>query len=175
MTKSLPSEADDRIIIGKVGAPHGVKGEVKIIPLTDFPERFYAMKMLTIGAKSFAVAKTRTATNGNPIIKLTDVDDRDAAACLTGQTVTVAKSETVPLKEGEYYAFDIVGLRVFDENDHYFGVVTDVLKTGSNDVYAVKDDAGRELFLPALKKIVRKIDTDNKRMIIIADVEEYIS
>ena len=173
MTKLSPSAADERIIVGKIGAPHGVKGELKIIPLTDFPERFAAMKNLTVGAETFTIENSRTAANGNPLIKLSGINDRDAAARLTGQRITVAKSEAMPLKEGEYYAFDIVGLRVFDENGNDLGVVTDVLKTGSNDVYAVKDNNGRELLVPALKKVVGEIDTINKRMTITANAEEY--
>lgn len=162
MTESSPSEAD-RIIIGKAGAPHGVKGEVRIIVLTDFPERFDDLREVMVGEKNFRVENTRRHKNGI-IVKFAGCDDRDGAARLTGKLLTVARGETFPLAEGEYYTFDIIGLRVFDENDAALGVVTEVLRTGSNDVYAVKNDDGKEILVPALKKIVRKIDVANGRM-----------
>ena len=171
MTKSLPSEAE-RIIVGKVGAPHGVKGEVKIIPLTDFPERFSSMKEITVGDDVFAVTGHRTATGGNPILKLAGIDNRDDAARLTGKMLTVSRKETMPLREGEYYAFDIVGLSVFDESGTYIGKVETVLKTGSNDVYVVKADSGKEILIPALKKIVTAIDIDGGKMTVNLPAEE---
>ena len=172
MTKSLPSEADGRIIVGKVGAPHGVKGEVKIIPLTDFPDRFRTMKKITVGEEIFTVEGQRIATNGNPIMKFGGVDNRDAAARLTGKIITVSRDETMPLADDEYYAFDIVGLTVYDDNGDEIGMVDAVLKTGSNDVYTVKKSDGVEIFIPALKKVVREIDIKNKRMVI-TRAEEY--
>ena len=170
MTKSLPLEAE-RITVGKIGAPHGVKGEIKIIPLTDFPERFDTMNEVTIGKNCFTVTNRRRATNGNPILKLRGVETREDAAALTGKFITVARDEAMPLSEGEYYAFDIIGLQVFDENGEDLGTVENVLKTGSNDVYAVKNAAGHELLIPALKKVVTAIDIPGGKLTV--KLEEY--
>ena len=89
---------------------------------------------------------------------------REDAQKLTGRLLTVARAEAAPLDEGEYYVFDIVGLTVYDEEDNELGTVENVLRTGSNDVYAVRSEDGREILIPALRSVVREIDVPGGRM-----------
>lgn len=85
---------------------------------------------------------------------------------LTGQLVSLDRSQAAPLAEGEYYAFDIIGLSVYDMDGGLLGKVTNILKTGSNDVYVVKSAEGTELLVPALKKVVKEIRLDEGRMVV---------
>ena len=155
MTKSSPSEVK-RVVVGKVGAPHGVRGEVKVIPLTDFPDRFDNLTEITVGEELLAVEKVRWQGK-DLIVKFAPCQNRDEAARLTGKFLTVNREEAAPLQEGEYYTFDLVGLKVLAAGEE-IGIVANVLKTGSNDVFAVKKKDGGEIFIPALKKTVKEIN-----------------
>ena len=166
MEKSSPSEADRRIIIGKVGAPHGVKGEVKIIPMTDFPERFDGMTRCFIGDRLITIKGVRHQKN-HVLMTFEGISSREAAAALTGAFLSVDRSEAVPLKEGEYYTSDILGLAVSDTDGNPLGTVTDVIRTGSNDVYVVSQPGRREdVLVPALKKVVREISIEKGKMVV---------
>ena len=150
MSQSVP---DDRIVIGRIGAPHGVRGDLRIIPLTDFPERFAQMREVMAGDELLHITAVKPQGR-NILMHFREYDVRETAQRLTGRVLTVPRAEAAPLDEGEYYVFDIVGLTVRDE----LGTVTDVLRTGSNDVYAVRDAEGHELLVPALRTVVQNID-----------------
>ena len=149
--------ADGRVVIGKAGAPHGLRGEVRVIPLTDFPERFESLREVFIGERVFHVEHVHYHRQF-VLLTLAECTSREAAARLTGELLRVAREDAAPLAEGEFYTFDIIGLAVLDMAGERLGEVTNVLKTGSNDVYAVKKPDGAELLVPALKKVVREID-----------------
>ena len=167
MEKSSPSEADRRIIIGKVGAPHGVKGEVKIIPMTDFPERFDGMTRCFIGDRLITIKSVRHQKN-HVLMIFDGIAKREDAAALTGTFVSVDRSEAMPLKEGEYYTADIIGLSVEETDGTILGVVTDVIRTGSNDVYVVSlPGRSEDVLVPALKKVVREISIEDGRMVVL--------
>lgn len=161
---------DELVTIGHVTAPHGVRGAVKVMPLTDFPERFDGVERLFVRRyrevvpQRLVVQWTRRHKQF-VLVKFQDIDDRDGAESLRRALVQVEPEEVHPLPDGEYYVFDIVGMRVFDESGRDLGVVRDVLFTGANDVYVV--DAGderSELLLPAIKDVVRRIDVEQRRM-----------
>ena len=163
MTRLSPSVPDGRIVIGRVGAAHGIHGDLRIIPLTDFPERFSALREVMVGDELLHVAHVKPQGK-NFLMRFREYTVREDAQRLTGRLLTVARAEAAPLDEGEYYVFDIVGLTVYDEEDNELGTVENVLRTGSNDVYAVRSEDGREILIPALRKVVRTIDVPNGRM-----------
>ncbi|MBE8954289.1 MAG: 16S rRNA processing protein RimM [Quinella sp. 2Q5] len=156
MTKSLQSAAD--IIVGKVGAPRGLDGTVRIIELTDFDGRFDNLSEICVGGKNFSVEDVKHI-GGQLFIKFVGIDDRDAARTLTNKFLMVDRSQAAPLDDGEYYTFDIIGCEIFD-GDTKLGTVTDVLKTGSNDVFEVDG----KILIPALKSVVRSIDIAAKKI-----------
>lgn len=158
MTKSLQHTAE--IIVGKVGAPRGFDGTVRIIPLTDFDGRFDALKEISVGGKIFAI-ETVKHIGGQLFMKFAGVDSREVAKTLTNKFLTVDRADAAPLDDGEFYTFDIIGCEVFD-GDKKIGTVTAVLKTGSNDVLEVD---GKTL-IPALKSVVRSIDIAAKRIVV---------
>lgn len=166
MTKLLPSEAKPRVVIGKAGAPHGIFGEVRVFPLTDFPERFRGMTEVYVGDERLSIAGVRYQ-NGTILLRFAGYETREMAATLTGRLLTVEREEAVPLSEGEYYTFDIIGLQVEDEAGNILGKVTDVLQTGSNDVYVTKEsEEWKELLIPALKSVVRRISIAEGKMVV---------
>ncbi|MBR3722035.1 MAG: 16S rRNA processing protein RimM [Selenomonadaceae bacterium] len=167
MTKS--SQSEDRIVVGKIGAPHGVRGTFRVYALTDFPERFFEMKEIRAGKETFAIESVKE-DNKSLLMKFARVDTREDAALLNGRLLTVDRKDAAPLEEGEYYTFDIVGLNVFDLSGENLGKVTNVLRTGSNDVYVVNDAEGKEILIPALKKVVKAIDIEAGKMV--ADMSE---
>ena len=163
MTRLSPSVPDGRIVIGRVGAAHGIHGDLRVIPLTDFPERFTALREVMVGDELLHVAHIKPQGK-NFLMRFREYAVREEAQRLTGRLLTVAREEAAPLDEGEYYVFDIVGLTVYDEEDNELGSVENVLRTGSNDVYAVRSEDGRELLIPALRAVVQSIDVPGGRM-----------
>ena len=164
---------EDKIIIGKIGAVRGLNGELKLIPLTDFEDRFDNLKTVDIDSKTLQIDYVKSVGK-NLIIRFKDYTNRESAQKLTGKLMRVNKSEAAPLAEGEFYTFDIIGLEVSDLNGNKLGVVNEVLKTGSNDVFAAKSDDGREILIPALKRVIKKIDIENKSMLIDTEVLEEV-
>ena len=158
MTKSLQSAAE--IIIGKVGAPRGLDGTLKIIPLTDFDGRFDALKEISVGGKIFSVESVKHI-GGQIFMKFAGIDGRESAKTLTNKFLTVDRANAAPLADGEFYTFDIIGCEVFAD-DKKLGTVTNVLKTGSNDVFEVDG----KILIPALKSVVRSIDIAAKKILV---------
>ena len=162
MTKSLPFADKNEIIIGKLGKARGLNGELKIIPLTDFEGRFDGLKEIFVGGKLMQISKVSHVGN-ELFIKFSGVDNRESARTLTNKFLTVPRSQAAPLDDGEFYTFDIIGCEVF-AGEEKIGVVTNVLKTGSNDVFQVEGET--EILIPALKSVVEKIDVAGKIIVI---------
>ncbi|MGI9859792.1 ribosome maturation factor RimM [Moorella naiadis] len=165
--------AQELVSVGKITGTHGVQGEVKILPLTDFPERFRPGTRLILvpeggEGRAFPVTVTRSRPGkGGLILKLAEINDRDQAAAVRGAILKVEPWAVEPLPEGHYYIYQLIGCRVYTQAGDYLGTLTDVLTTGANDVYVVREhDAGnaREVLIPALKEVVRQIDLNTREI-----------
>lgn len=166
MTLSSQSAAKNNIVIGKIGAPHGVHGELKVVPITDYPERFKGMKKVFVDDESMDIKSVRYQ-NDRILMMFSGYDTREKAATLTGRMLSVERTEAVPLEEDEYYTFDILGLNVETEDGKALGRVVDVLQPGSNDVYVVESpDSDEPILIPALKSVVKKISIADGKMIV---------
>ena len=117
-----PSVPDERIVIGRVGAPHGVRGALRIIPLTDFPERFASLHEVMAGDELLHIEHMKPQGK-NILMRFREYAAREDAQRLTGRLLTVPRAQAAPLGEGEYYVFDIVGLAVYDEAGNELGSV----------------------------------------------------
>ena len=169
MTKSLQSAAE--IIIGRLGKTRGLDGSLKIIPLTDFEGRFDNLREVTVGGKLMQVDDVQHI-GGEIFVKLHGVDTRESARALTNKLLTVPRSEAAPLEDDdEFYTFDLIGCEVFDDSGR-LGTVASVFKTGSNDVFQVTGDA--EILIPALKSVIKKIDVQNKKILVDSKALETI-
>lgn len=158
--------SNDSLTVGVILAPHGVRGDIRIKPLTERPERFFEAPSINI--KGFGLAKIENARWHKQFIllKLEGIDDMDAADRLRGLEIIMYKSELGKLPAGRYYAFEIIGLAVYTATGELLGKVSDVLSTGATDVYAVQLTDGKKLLLPAIKEVVLEIDIDNKKMVV---------
>lgn len=157
---------DDMIVIGKIIAPQGVRGEVRVMPLTDFPERFRKLKTARLDDGTSLPVESVRYHQQFVLLKFREMNDRNAIEHLRGKLIQVERKDAVPLPAGHYYIFDIIGLEVFTEEEEYLGNVTDVLETGSNDVYVVEQQDKKPLLIPALKTVVLKIDIAGGKMIV---------
>lgn len=145
------------IVIGKIGAPHGVRGEVRITPLTDFPDRFEGLKKVFLNETQTLDIESVKYNKQFVILKFKGVEDRNGIEPLKGKLLQVRRQDVPPLAAGEYYGFDIIGLDVYEESGAYLGKIGEILKTGSNDVYVAESD-GKQHLIPALKQVVTSID-----------------
>ncbi len=160
---------DEYITVGKVAAPFGVQGKVRLIPLTDYPERFkedghyYLAKQNLFMEVEIQGVKIR---DGEIIIKLQGIDTPEAAHIYRNALLQVPRRDVMKLPNGHYYHFQIVGLLAVTEESAILGRVIEIIETGSNDVYLVRDEQGREILLPALKEVIREIDLEKGTMLV---------
>ena len=133
--------------------------------LTAYPERLLSIQRLYLGDEyqPYQVSRMRRHAEGM-LILFQDVKDRDAAEELRGVMVHIHIDDAVPLEDGEYYLFQIEGIRVVSEDGTELGRLTDLLETGANDVYVVTAPDGREVLLPAIPDVIRKIDVNAQVM-----------
>jgi len=157
------------ITIGKAVKPFGVKGEMKIEPLTDFPERFRKLtRVYLVSPAGNEIACTVSSVRyagSTPLLQFGGYDSPEKAKALNGWLVKVPEEEVVPLPDGRYYWFELIGMDVFSEADEKLGTIVDIFETGSNDVYVMK--RGREeVYIPATQDVIKQVDRKAKRMII---------
>ncbi len=153
--------------IGKIVNTHGVSGNVKVIPLTDDPKRFDDLDWVFVeknGVLKKHTIKDVKYTKGFILLKLSDIDTIEEAEHFRDCFILVDRENAVKLPADTYFICDIIGSTVYNENGKELGKLTDVLKTGSNDVYVIKNELGKELLLPALKSVVTSVSIEDKRI-----------
>lgn len=148
-----------------------MRGDVRIYPDTDFPKRFLKMKYGYINGKKYEVESARLHKRV-VLMKFAGVDDRNAAELLVKKDLQVPREDLVPLQKGQHYIYDIIGSAVYDLQDHELGKLTDVLRTGSNDVYVVTADDGKETLLAAIPDVIKSIDESAKKIVV--DPPEWV-
>ena len=161
----------DLFAVAKILTPHGVRGEVKLLPLTDFPHRFAQTEFLLLADRTKLYLESVRMQKNAILVKFRGLDTPEDWSPLRNKELFVTEDELMPLPAGQYYIHQIVGLEVVDEQEQILGRVTDVLQTGSNDVYVVKTTDGKELLLAAIDSVVKEIDIAAGRMRVI--VPEY--
>lgn len=163
-----PSEIDTNepefIVIGKILAPWGNKGELKVEVITDFPKRFVPSSIFYVNRQPLTVESCRWH-KGNAIIKFSTAGSPEAAQKLKGQTVEIPRSQLEPLSEGQYYHFQIIGLEVWTTQGEQLGRVTEILVSESNDTYIVHGNRG-EILIPAIADVIKSIDISQGRLVI---------
>jgi len=156
------------LAIGRIVRAHGLRGEVSTRVLTDFPERFETMEWVYLG-NEFEAMPYRLESfrwhKQNVLLTLEGVTNRTQAELLKGQLVQVPLEEAVPLPDGSYYLYQLIGLKVEDTSGKFLGVIKSVLETGANDVYVVEHE-GQELLLPAIPDVVKSVDITQGIMVV---------
>lgn len=165
MTSDTPDQPQNGVVVGRIISAAGLRGEVKVEVLSDFPGRFAPGSVLLLGGASNRVQRSRPA-KGVVVLKLEGVNDRPSAEALCGAYLTVPSHSATPSQTGSYYHFQIIGIEVWTESAQYLGTVREILHTGANDVYVVRDRADREVLLPAVGEVVVAVDLPSNRMVV---------
>jgi len=151
------------LAVGYLRRPHGVRGEIVMDLHTDFPERLKASRKLFIGEKHKGFMLEGARPHGKHVlVKFRGIDTPEEAGQYRNQWVYVKTSEVPELPEGQIYQHQLLGMTVLDESDKILGTLNEIIETGANDVYVVKDDAGKELLLPAIPPVILDIDPDRR-------------
>lgn len=166
MTSSDRDEqAPGRVAVGRINAAWGLQGYVKVTPYTTNPARLAVGSVVLVLGRPTEIADVITP-QGYPIVRFRGYSDRNAIDPLLGTTIEIEETELPPLPEGEWYIDEVIGLQVLTTAGDTIGEVTEVLRTGSNDVYIVRRPGKRDALIPALNEIVLEIDVEAKRMVI---------
>ena len=160
----------ERFQIGAVTKTHGVRGEVKVFPMTDDVNRFRKLSEIIVRKKSGAeetleVESARFFKN-MVILKLHGIDTVEKAEEYRGSALFVTRENAVPLSENEYYIADLIDLAVLTDNGEALGTLTDVLSTGANDVYEVTSDTGKQYLIPAIRDCILDVNIEAGTMTI---------
>lgn len=151
--------------IGQIVNTSGLKGVIKVKPFTDDITKFNNFKTIYISIKKelkeFKIEQVRFSKN-MVFLKLEGIDTIEEAENYRNLYLKIKRDKDEELEEGSYYIVDIIGCKVYTDEQKELGKVDDVFSTGSNDVYVVKDEEGRQILLPAIKEVIKNIDIENK-------------
>jgi 16S rRNA processing protein RimM len=156
------------ISVGYVLKPRGIKGEIKVEPLTDYIERFDELDVLYIKENDEhkpVKILSRTYSQTHVFLKLEGYMDRDQAERLRGQYLWITRDQVRDLPEDTFLIADIIGCAIYTKEGKHLGCVDNVIHTGSNDVYVTKGPLG-EILIPGLKKVVLDVDIQEKKIIV---------
>lgn len=157
---------DKEIVIGKIVAPHGVRGDIRIMPLTDRPEQFLNLSYLLLEDGRQLTVKAARFHKRMVLVSTKEITTMNDAELLRDKKILIRAEDLPPLEEGRFYVADLIGLPVFDEEGKQLGTFKDSITTGSNDVYIVVVPGGKDLLIPALKIYVREINLQEKRIVV---------
>ncbi len=159
----------DRVIVGRVGRPHGLSGEVVVIPDTDNPHRFrpgatvYAAATVEHRLVVQAVRHRRESL----LVAFESLHDREAAETLRGAVLTIEASERRRLEPGEFWPDQLEGLEVRDPAGNRLGVVTEAIATGSQDRLEVELAGGRRVDVPFVGELVPEVRPDEGYVVVV--------
>lgn len=162
-------QKNDYLQVGVITSTHGIRGEVKVFPTTDNPERFEYLKKVVLDTgktylpleiegvkyfKQFVILKFKGINNINDIEKYKKMP------------LLVSREDAVDLEEDEYFVADMVGMEVVTEDGSRFGVLKDIMETGANDVYVIDSDKYGEVLLPAIKDCILEVNIEEQKMVV---------
>lgn len=157
------------VVIGTVARAHGVRGELLITPHTDDPGRFARLReaylQLQDGRRSCVTVVGARVSNKGVLLRLAEVGDRTAAEALVGADIVISRQQCLPLPSDSYYIFDLLGMAVRTTAGRLLGTLEEVVEFPANDVWVVRD-AGREYLIPAIKEVIKKVDCEQRVIII---------
>ncbi|SHK12065.1 ribosome maturation factor RimM [Tepidibacter formicigenes] len=154
--------------VGQIVNTQGLKGEMRVYPLTDYKERFEELDWVYIGddlETKYEIEKVRYKNN-LAVLKIKGIDNVNEVEKLRNRYLKVPRENARKLEEDEYFIADLIGLKSFTLSGDYIGILEDVIQTGANDVYVIKNEEGKEFLIPAVKKFVPEINMEDKKIII---------
>ena len=156
----------EKVVLGQIVAPHGVRGDLRIMPLTSNTRLFMDMDYLLLpDDRRLHIVKARPHKN-IMLVTVKEITSIEEAETLRGQKVSVLREDMPELPEGRYYVGDLIGLPVLDEEGNRIGTFKDVLPTGSKDVYVIQPPEGKDILVANIPENIREIDLANRRIIV---------
>lgn len=146
---------------GKITNTHGIKGEVKVIPWCEESSEFENFEYIFIDGQKYYILGIKYHSK-NVILKLKGIDSISNAEPLINKVISVTEDMVPPLPKNTYYIKDLIGLTVQTEDGELLGIIEDIFKTGSNDVYDVKNSLGKRILIPAIRDVVLDIQLQKK-------------
>ena len=162
-----------RLVIGEVLKPQGIRGELKIKTFTDAPEDVKAFKTVYIDDVAYKILSFRVGSDGAAYVGLRGIPDRNAAELFRGKNLEGERDDAPPLEEGQYYIIDVLGCSCETEDGEILGTVVDISNL-SSDIYTI-EKAGKKILFPAVKGVVKKVDIQNKKLIVDKTVFDEIA
>lgn len=155
--------------IGQIVNTYGIKGFVKVVPFTDNINRFEDLKTLYVetkkGLENFEIEEVKYSKN-TVLLKLKGIDDINIAEKYKNCYLKISRENAVKLPEDTYFIVDLLDIKVYTDEDIYLGNIIDVYPTGSNDIYVVKNEEGKQVLLPAIGEVIKDVDVQNKKMVV---------
>ena len=160
------------VVVGRVLAPRGLQGEVHVETISDSPGRFCSGGMLYLNSQPRKIQWSSSLPSGRVVLKLEDINSRTDAESIRGHLLMVPEDMVPSLADGNYYHYQIIDIQVYSQQREYLGQITQIISTGSNDVYVVSLD-GRELLIPALDEVIKEVDV--VRAVMTVDLPEGLN
>jgi len=156
----------DKVRLGQITAPVGIKGEVRVFPYTDRESRFFDVKKVYVGEgdTQYHIEKVRIDKD-MVVIKFKEVSDRNTSETMRGINLYVDKNDYI-LDEDSYFLDDLIGCRVVSDYKENLGVLTKVIQNTAQDIYEVTKDDGKTFLVPAVKDFIVHVDIENKIVVI---------
>jgi 16S rRNA processing protein RimM len=159
------------VVLGEITRAHGVRGEVRVTPLTDDPERFHRLAECVLWDASRDERETRRIVAARHhgeavVIRLAGCETAEAATALAGKLLALPRTEALPAPPGRFYPWQLEGCRVVTEDGREVGRVTGIEHGPTQDVWVVRDGAGEERRIPAVPAIVTDVDLSVGRVVI---------
>lgn len=150
--------------VGLIVKPQGIKGELKVQPLTDDISRFKKLKQVIIDDKTYRVTGAIIAGN-MVLLSIFGVSDRDTAEAFRGKFISVDRENAVPLEQGRYFIADIIGCALKTDHESFVGEIVDVTNART-DIFTVKCTDGTIMRFPFLKDAIVDINVENKLIVV---------
>lgn len=159
-SSSTPPAAPEWVAVGEIVGIFGISGDIKVRPLTDFPQRFASTPTLYLGPDytPYQVASARQHKT-LVVLHLVGLDDPTLAERLAGRILYIPEDELLPLEPDQFYIHDAIGMRVEHVNGQLLGTVRDVLSAGGNDLFVIESaQTGQDVYLPIVKEFITRMD-----------------
>lgn len=164
-TSGSPDGEPVYLTVGFLRRPHGLQGEIIMDLHTDFPERMKRGRKLFVGEEHRPMTLTSVRPHASGLlVKFKGVETPEDAGTFRNQWVYVLSKDVPPLPDGQIYQHELLGFKVVEENDNVLGELVEIIETGANEVYVVRDDSGKEILLPAIPSVILDLDIGRRLM-----------
>lgn len=159
----------DFLEIGQIVNTFGVKGMVKVVPFTDNVERFEQLKSVFLEKNNKIEEKEVEETKYHKnmiLVRFKNIETIEEAEKYVNAYLKVDRENAIKLEDDEYFIADLLGSQVYTDENELLGKLEDIYNTGSNDIYVIKDEKGKQILLPAIADVIKNIDVENQKIIV---------